>query len=227
EGYGLTESSAFSFVNLPQDNRIGTCGPPAPGTEVIIASDGEIMLRGGGIMRGYHNNDDATDEVLSADGWLATGDIGEVTGGYLKVTDRKKDLIKTSGGKYVAPQKVEGIFKAICPYASQIVLHGDGRKFVSALITLDSEAIGEWGAKNGLDSRSASEIAQSEQVRTLIAGYINEVNSKLERWETIKKFAILPADLSVDSGERTPSMKVRRRAVEKQHAQILDSFYPD
>lgn len=227
EGYGLTESSAFSFVNLPQDNRIGTCGPPAPGTEVMIASDGEIMLRGGGIMRGYHNNDDATGEVLSADGWLATGDIGEVADGYLKVTDRKKDLIKTSGGKYVAPQKVEGIFKAICPYSSQIVLHGDGRKFISALITLDSEAIGEWGAKNGLGGQSAAEIAHSEQVRTLIAGYVDEVNSKLERWETIKKFAILPADLSIDSGELTPSMKVRRRAVEKQYAQILDSFYPD
>ncbi|MDQ6658501.1 MAG: long-chain fatty acid--CoA ligase [Actinomycetota bacterium] len=227
EGYGLTESSAFSFVNLPHDNRIGTCGRPAPGTEVTIASDGEIMLRGGGVMRGYHHNDDATTEVLSADGWLATGDIGEVTDGYLKVTDRKKDLIKTSGGKYVAPQKVEGIFKAICPYASQIVLHGDGRKFVSALITLDEEAISKWGARNGLDGRPAAEIAQSEQVRTLIAGYVDEVNSKVERWETIKEFAILPADLSVESGELTPSMKVRRLAVEKQYARILDSFYKD
>lgn len=226
EGYGLTESSAFSFVNLPQDTRIGTVGPPAPGTEVIIAADGEIKLRGGGIMRGYHNNPTATDEVLSADGWLSTGDIGEVVDGYLKVTDRKKDLIKTSGGKYVAPQKVEGIFKAICPYLSQIIVHGDGRKFVSALITLDDEAIGEWAAKNDVTG-SPEQIAGSAQVRQLISGYVDELNSKLERWETIKKFAILPKDLSVDNGELTPSMKVRRRAVEKQYAKILDGFYTD
>jgi long-chain acyl-CoA synthetase len=227
EGYGLTESSAFSFVNLPQDCRIGTVGPPAPGTEVMIAADGEIMLRGGGIMRGYHHNSDATHEVLSADGWLSTGDIGEVVDGYLRVTDRKKDLIKTSGGKYVAPQKLEGIFKAVCPYASQIIVHGDGRKFVSALITLDAEAIGEWAQKNGLSGRSADEITQSDQVRTLISGYVDELNSKLERWETIKQFAILPRDLSIDSGELTPSMKVRRRTVEKQYAQILADFYQD
>lgn len=227
EGYGLTESSAFSFVNLPADCRIGTVGPPAPGTELMIAPDGEIMLRGPGIMRGYQNKEEATDEVLSADGWLSTGDIGEVVAGYLRVTDRKKDLIKTSGGKYVAPQKVEGIFKAICPYSSQIVVHGDGRKFVSALITLDEEAIGEWAEKHGLGGRSAEEIAESDQVRALISGYVDELNSKLERWETIKKFAILPRDLSVDSGELTPSMKVRRRTVEKQYTKILNDFYTD
>ncbi|WP_037365125.1 AMP-dependent synthetase/ligase [Nakamurella lactea] len=227
EGYGLTESSAFSFVNLPQDTRIGTVGPPAPGTEVIIAADGEIKLRGGGIMRGYHNNQQATDEVLSADGWLSTGDIGELVDGYLKVTDRKKDLIKTSGGKYVAPQKLEGIFKAINPYLSQIIVHGDGRKFISALITVDDEAIADWASKNGLGDLSAEQLAGSAQVRTLISGYVDELNSKLERWETIKKFAILPKDLSVDSGELTPSMKVRRRAVEKQYAVILNAFYDD
>ena len=227
EGYGLTESSAFSFVNLPRDCRIGTVGPPAPGTELMIAADGEIMLRGPGIMRGYQNNEKATDEVLSADGWLATGDIGEVVDGYLRVTDRKKDLIKTSGGKYVAPQKVEGIFKAICPYSSQIVVHGDGRNFVSALITVDEEAVAGWADKNGLGGRTADQIAESDPVRTLISGYVDELNSKLERWETIKKFAILPRDLSVDSGELTPSMKVRRRTVEKQYTKILNDFYTD
>ena len=227
EGYGLTESSAFSFVNPPHDNRIGTVGPPGPGTEVRIAADGEILLRGPGIMRGYHHNEEATGEVLSADGWLSTGDIGEIHDGYLKITDRKKDLIKTSGGKYVAPQKVEGIFKALCPYVSQIVLHGDGRKFVSALVTLDEEAIAGWAEKNGLTGKSVEEIAGSDQVRTLISGYVDELNSKLERWETVKKFAILPRDLSVDSGELTPSMKVRRKAVITAHRDILDGFYTD
>ncbi|NNG35779.1 AMP-dependent synthetase/ligase [Nakamurella aerolata] len=227
EGYGLTESSAFSFVNLPEDTRIGTVGPPAPGTEVIIASDGEIKMRGPGVMRGYHNNPEATDEVLSADGWLATGDIGELAGGYLKVTDRKKDLIKTSGGKYVAPQKVEGIFKALCPYASEIVVHGEHRKFISALITIDTDAVRAWADKNGMADVPTEELASTKQVHDLIAGYIDQLNEKLERWETIKKFAVLPHELSVDSGELTPSMKVRRRAVEKQYASILDSFYTD
>ena len=143
----MTETSAATFVNLPRDARMGTVGPPLPGTEVIIAADGEILVRGPGVMRGYHNLPGATEEVLSVDGWLHTGDIGELTDGFLKITDRKKDLIKTSGGKYVAPQKIEGIFKAVCPYASQIIVHGESRKFISAMITLDPEAIVEWAGR--------------------------------------------------------------------------------
>ena len=201
-------------------------GPPLPGTEVIIAADGEVLLRGGGVMRGYHNNTDATEEVLTADGWFHTGDIGELDDGYLRITDRKKDLIKTSGGKYVAPQKVEVIFKAVCPYVSNIVVHGDGRKFVSALITLDEEAIVEWGDHYGV-AGGYSQIATSPQARELISGYVDELNGKLERWETIKKFAILENDLTVESGQITPSMKVRRKAVEKQYRDVLDTFYAE
>lgn len=227
EGYGLSETSAASFVNLLAAYRIGTVGPPLAGTEVMIAADGEILLRSPGVMRGYHNNEAATHEVLTADGWLHTGDIGELTDGYLKVTDRKKDLIKTSGGKYVAPQKVEGIFKAVCPYASQIVVHGDGRKFVSALITLDEEAIQGWAEQNGLSGRTYAEVVGSPQARELISGYVDELNASLERWETIKKFVILDRDLSVEQEELTPSMKVRRKTVEKQHASVLDKLYVD
>ena len=150
EGYGLTESSAAASVNLPGDTRIGTVGPALPGSEFKIAEDGEILLRGGGVMRGYHNNPEATAEVLAEDGWFHTGDIGELVDGYLKVTDRKKDLIKTSGGKYVAPQKVEVIFSAECPWAGHIVVHGEGRKFVSALITLDPEMITQWAGEHDL-----------------------------------------------------------------------------
>lgn len=225
EGYGLTESSAASCVNLPHDCRIGTVGPPLPGTEVMIAADGEILLRGPGIMRGYHNSQAATDEVLSAEGWLHTGDIGEMVDGYLKVTDRKKDLIKTSGGKYVAPQKIETVFKAVCPYASQILVHGDGRKFCSALITLDPDAIGEWAKSHGLAGATFEELAISPAVRTLMEGYVDELNTKLEHWETIKKFIVLPRDLSVEEGELTPSLKMRRRAVEALYQAELDKFY--
>ncbi|SDO33028.1 long-chain acyl-CoA synthetase [Nakamurella panacisegetis] len=225
EGYGMTETSAATFVNLPDDARIGTVGPPLPGTEVIIASDGEILVRGPGIMRGYHNLPEATHEVLTVDGWLHTGDIGELVDGYLKITDRKKDLIKTSGGKYVAPQKIEGIFKAVCPYASQIIVHGDGRKFISAMITLDPDEILTWAAANGLEGRSVGELATEPKVRELIGGYIDELNSKLERWETVKKFVILDRDLTVEDGELTPSMKVRRKVVEKQHMGRLDELY--
>ncbi|HET8588658.1 MAG TPA: long-chain fatty acid--CoA ligase [Nakamurella sp.] len=227
EGYGLTESSAASCVNLPFDCRIGTVGPPLPGTEVVIAADGEILMRGPGIMRGYHNNVEATEEVLSADGWLHTGDIGELVDGYLKVTDRKKDLIKTSGGKYVAPQKIETVFKAICPYSSQILVHGEGRKFCSALITLDPDAITDWAKANGMAGASVEDLAASPEVQRMMSGYVDELNSKLERWETIKKFVILPRDLSVEEGELTPSLKMRRRAVEAQYAAVLDALYTD
>ena len=144
EGYGLTETARPTCVNNPRATRFGTVGPPLPGTELKIAEDGEILVKGPGVMRGYHNQPEATAETLM-DGWFATGDIGELDDdGYLRITDRKKDLIKTSGGKYVAPQKVEGMLKAACPYVSQVVVHGDGRKYVTALITLDPEAIDEW-----------------------------------------------------------------------------------
>ncbi len=225
EGYGMTETSAAMFVNLPGDTRLGTVGPPLPGTEVIIAADGEILVRGPGVMRGYHHLPGATEEVLTADGWLHTGDIGELVDGYLRITDRKKDLLKTSGGKYVAPQKIEGIFKAVCPYASQIIVHGEGRKFISAMITLEPEPLLEWAAANGLAGRSVEELAVDTEVHTLISGYIDELNGKLERWETIKKFVILPRDLTIEDGELTPSMKVRRKVVEKQYMAELDQLY--
>jgi long-chain acyl-CoA synthetase len=212
---------------MPFDYRIGTVGPPIPGMEAIIAADGEILLRGPGVMRGYHNMTEETEEVLTADGWFHTGDIGELVDGYVKVTDRKKDLIKTSGGKYVAPQKIETVFKAVSPYASQILVHGEGRKFVSALITLDEDTIGDWAQANGLGGKSVEELSTDPAVRAMMSGYVDELNSKLERWETIKKFVILPRDLSVDDGELTPSMKVRRRAVEKMYKSELDALYTD
>ncbi len=226
EGYGLTESSAASFVNRPESNKFGTVGPPLPGTEVKIAEDGEILFRGRGIMRGYHNLADVTAETLLEGGWLATGDIGEIDAdGHLRITDRKKDLIKTSGGKYVAPQSLEGSFKAICPYVSQILVHGNNRNFCSALITMEPEAIAAWAQDNGLGDKSYADLAQDPKVQALFQGYVDELNAPLARFETIKRFALLPADFAIETGELTPSLKVKRKAVEAKYKSILDAFY--
>ncbi len=225
EGYGLTETSAATCVNNPRATRFGTVGPPVPGSQVKIADDGEILINGPGVMSGYHNLPDATAEALT-DGWFATGDIGEIDEqGYLRITDRKKDLIKTSGGKYVAPQKVEGVLKVASPYVSQVLVHGDGRKYATALITLDPEAIEGWAKDQGLSYSSFEELAGSREVHDLIDSQVTEANQSLERWETIKRFEILPSELSVEEGEVTPSLKVRRRAVEEKYADVLNSMY--
>ncbi len=225
EGYGLTETSAFSFVNRPEQYLIGSVGLPAPGTEVRIADDGEVLIKGPGVMRGYHNMPEETAAVLDPDGWLHSGDIGELDGPFLRITDRKKDLIKTSGGKYVAPQEIEVAFKAVCPYASQIVVHGDKRNFVSALVTLDEQAMLEWAPRNNVAATTYEEIVQSPEAHAMVQHSIDELNGQLNRWETIKKFTILPRDLSIEEGEMTPSLKVKRKVVEKKYAEALDAMY--
>jgi long-chain acyl-CoA synthetase len=225
EGYGLTETCVPTCVNNPRATRFGTVGPPVPGSQVKIADDGEILIKGPGVMRGYHNMPEATEQALK-DGWFATGDIGELDEqGYLRITDRKKDLIKTSGGKYVAPQKVEGVLKTACPYISQVLVYGDGRKYATALITLDPEAIEGWAKEQGLSYSSLEELAGSQEVHDLIEGFVRQGNQQLERWETIKRFEILPGELSVEEGEVTPSLKVRRKIVERKYADLLDSMY--
>ncbi|HEY6738884.1 MAG TPA: long-chain fatty acid--CoA ligase, partial [Actinopolymorphaceae bacterium] len=226
EGYGLTETSAATCVNLPGIFRFGTVGPPFPGTELRIADDGEVLVKGPGVMRGYHNRPEQTTEVLDEDGWFRTGDIGELTDeGLLRITDRKKDLFKTSGGKYVAPSVIESMFKSICPYASQIVVHGENRKFVSALITLDPDAVASWSEHEGVTGRSYAELVSSDYARQRVQAAIDELNAKLNRWETIKKFVILDHDLSVEDGDMTPSLKVKRRAVEARYADVLEALY--
>ncbi len=227
EGYGLTETSAASFCNRLHTYRFGTVGLPMPGTEVKLApEDGEILIKSPGVMRGYHNLPEQTAEVLTDDGWLRTGDIGKIDDdGFLHITDRKKDLIKTSGGKYVAPQHIEGKLKATCPYISQVIVHGDRRNFCSALFTLDEESITAWAKEHGLGDKSYAELAASPEVTELLGGYLAKVNGELSSWETVKKFSILPQDLTVESGELTPSLKVKRKAVEKKYVALLDSMY--
>jgi long-chain acyl-CoA synthetase len=198
-----------------------------PGTEVKLApEDSEILIKSPGVMQGYHDLAEATADALTADGWLRTGDIGEIDArGFLRITDRKKDLIKTSGGKYIAPQAIEGKLKATCPYISQVLIHGDKRNFVSALVTLDEEAVMKWARDKGFGGKSYGEIVQLPDVKQLLAPYFDEVNRGLAKYETVKQFAILPKDLSVDEGELTPSLKVKRKVVEKKYAGLLDKMY--
>ncbi|MFF8030859.1 MULTISPECIES: AMP-dependent synthetase/ligase [unclassified Streptomyces] len=226
EGYGLTESSAASFVNPGEAYRTGTVGKPLPGTEVRIADDGEILLRGPGIMQGYHNLPERTAEVLEDDGWLHTGDIGELSpDGYLRITDRKKDLIKTSGGKYIAPAEVEGRFKAVCPYVSNILVHGADRNYCTALIALDEVALTAWAAENGMTGRPYAEIVAAPATVEMVDGYVKELNEGLQRWQTIKKFRLLPRDLDVEHGEITPSLKLKRPVVEREYKHLIEEMY--
>ncbi|MEV6715854.1 AMP-dependent synthetase/ligase [Lentzea sp. NPDC051208] len=208
EGYGLTESSAATFFNRPGMIKIGTVGPPIPGMEVKIAEDGEVLLSGPGVMRGYHNRPDATAESL-VDGWLHTGDIGELDdAGRLTITDRKKELIKTSGGKYVAPTRIESMINAASPYISNVIVHGDRRKYCVALVTLDADTAG------GLTDAEAE-----------VGNAIKTVNAQLARHETIKRFAVLEHDFSVEDGLLTASLKPRRREIERRYAEVLDGLY--
>ncbi|MFD7435719.1 AMP-dependent synthetase/ligase [Streptomyces sp. NPDC059861] len=226
EGYGLTESSAASFVNPGEAYRTGTVGKPLPGTEVRIAEDGEILLRGPGIMEGYHGLPEKTAEVLEPDGWFHTGDIGELSpDGYLRITDRKKDLFKTSAGKYVAPSEVEGAFKSVCPYVSNILVHGADRNFCTALIALDEASIMQWAQENGLEGKPYAEVVAAPATLAMVEGYVQQLNAGLQRWQTIKKFRLLPRDLDVEHGEITPSLKLKRPVVEREYQHLLEEMY--
>jgi long-chain acyl-CoA synthetase len=226
EGYGLTECAGAAFVNRPGAVRIGTVGQALPGTQIRIAEDGEILLYSGGVMRGYHHLPEATAEMLVEEGWLATGDVGEVDAdGYLKITDRKKDLVKTSGGKYIAPSAIEGSLKAANPLIGQAVVIADGRNFAAALIALDIDAATAWAGANGKDAAtvvSGTDVTVHAEVRAAV----ETVNGQLNRWETIKEFRILSRELSVESGELTPSLKIKRAVVARNHASVIDEMYP-
>ena len=224
EGWGLTETSAGTCVNRVGRNKVETVGPPFPGTEIRIAEDGEILVKGGGVMKCYYNKPEATAEVLR-DGWLYTGDIGELdSDGYLRITDRKKDLIKTSGGKYVAPQNLENELKND-PLISQVLVHGDKRKFCSALITLNAESARKWAQENGVPDDEP--LHESPKVRLRIQHVVDALNAKQASYATIKRFAILEGDFTQEGGELTPTLKVKRKVVTARYQDLLDSFYED
>ncbi|MGL5827447.1 MAG: AMP-dependent synthetase/ligase [Nocardioides sp.] len=226
EGYGLTESAAGSFVNRPDRNKIGTVGLPLPGTEVRIGKGNEVLVRGPGVMDGYHRLPTDTSRAFSKGGWLRTGDQGSLDDdGFLTITGRMKELFKTSGGKYVVPPAIEAKFKALCPYASQFLVFGDQRQYCVALITLDPDAMTSWAERNDLAELAYSELMASAQVHDLVTGYVADLNAQLNRWETIKKWRLLTEDLSIESGELTPSLKVKRSVVEERHGELIAAMY--
>ncbi|MBN8540024.1 MAG: long-chain fatty acid--CoA ligase [Deltaproteobacteria bacterium] len=224
EGYGLTETTAAVCVNTPFDYRFGTVGKPIGDVKIQIAEDGEILVKSKKVMREYLGDPDGTAAVLQ-DGWFRTGDIGEFDEqGHLRITDRKKDLIKTAGGKYVAPQRLEGLVK-LSHYISNVHIHGDNRKFCVALVTLSFDAIGAWATDNGVNSAQVAEVAKNSKVRELIRRAIADANAQLASFETIKNFAILDTDFTVESGELTPSLKVKRKVVDERYRDLIESLY--
>jgi long-chain acyl-CoA synthetase len=226
EGYGLTESSGAGFVNRPDNYKLGTVGLPFEGTEVRISDAGEVQFRSPCVMAGYHHLDDATAKALSDDGWLSTGDQGKLDDdGFLTITGRIKELFKLSNGKYVAPPAVEAKFATLCPYASQFLVFGEGKNFAVALVTLDADSISGWAKDNGLGGKPYEELTKSDAVHDMIDEHVQKLNASLNRWETIKKWAVLSEDLSVEGGQLTPSLKVKRGVVAEQNKETLDGFY--
>jgi long-chain acyl-CoA synthetase len=208
EGYGLTETSAGAYLNVPEAFRFGTVGKPIADMEVRIAEDGEVELRGVAVMRGYHNQPEATADVFTPDGFFKTGDIGEIDAdGYLRITDRKKDLIKTSGGKYVAPSHIEGQFKAICPFASQVMIIGHSRNFVTMLLTLDPDAVRTMSAAEGspFSGKTYDEVVASPASRDGRGLRQGAQQQAQPLGDGARSSTILPRDLSVETGELTPS----------------------
>jgi long-chain acyl-CoA synthetase len=226
EAYGLTETSAGSTGNRLEKFKFGTVGRPLKGVEIRIAEDGEILIRGRNIMQGYYNLPDATAEALDEDGWLHTGDIGHLDAdGFLAITDRKKDIIVTAGGKNIAPQNIEGMLKASCQYVSQVVMLGDRRPFCVALITVNEETTGKWARERGIDYKDYTDLTSRPEVRELIREAVEAVNARLASYERIKDFALLDHDFSQATGELTPKMSIKRKVVEQRHRDVLEGFY--
>ena len=226
EGYGLTETSPVIAVNTLDCTRIGTVGPVIPGVEVRIAEDGEILARGPNIMRGYFRNEEATRHAIR-DGWFHTGDIGHFDDdGCLKITDRKKEILKTSGGKMIAPQPIENMLKTD-RFISQAVLIGDRRKFVSALIAPDREWLESYARHKGIEYATVDDLIRHPKVIDLFRRRIEGKMDGLARYERIKAFRLLPRELSQEEDELTPTLKVKRRVIERRYADLIDSIYRD
>ncbi len=224
EGYGLTETSAPISCNTPESNKLGTVGKPLPGVEVRIASDGEIEAKGPSIFSGYYKNPEATGEALH-DGWFRTGDIGEFDkDGYLRITDRKKDIIITSGGKHVAPQFIENMFKGE-PLISNILVHGDRRKYITALITLSKDGVVSFCHDHQIPFTDIDSATHDPRIRQEIERLVAKKNDELAQFERIKKFAILDADFSAESDELTPTFKLKRKKITEKYQKVLDNLY--
>ncbi len=224
EGYGLTETTPILTTNRPGNTVIGTVGPPVPGVEFKFAGDGEILAKGANVAAGYHHRPEETAAAWDQDGWFHTGDIGVLENGMLRITDRKKELIKTAGGKYVAPQKIENMLKSK-PLISQAVLIGDRKKYCVALLTVDGDAVAAWAAKNGVCNASLEKLLDGEALKSAVNEQVEQVNAGLASYESVKYFRILHEDFSVEHGELTPSLKVKRKIVAKMYREEIDSMF--
>jgi len=224
EGYGMTETATAATTSTPEAHRFGTVGKPLPGVEIKIADDGEILIKGPNIFAGYHNNADASFGAVE-DGWLHTSDLGSLDeDGYLSITGRKKDIIITAGGKNLTPANFENDMKQT-RWVSQCVMHGDRRPFPVALITLDEEEIVPWAEQQGIEDTSMAALAENDQVRELIQTEVDRVNQKYAQVEQVKKFVLLDHDFSQETGEMTPSLKVKRNVVNEKYAELFDQLY--
>lgn len=224
EGYGLTETTGATHVNRPDRFRFGTVGPAMPGCELRIADDGEILIRGPGVMQGYHGLPAETAAVLDAAGWLSTGDIGELRDGFLAITDRKKDLIVTSGGKNIAPLPLEGRLELAEGIAHALVI-GDARPHLVALIGLDVPAMLAVARREGLGCRGVADLARHPRVQQIVQAHIDRLNADLPGYEAIRRFAIAPVEFTEAGGDLTPTSKLRRREVGTRHAALIDTLY--
>ena len=224
EGYGLTETSPVIAVNTPVNHRIGTVGKILPNLEVRIAEDGEILVRGPSVFKGYWNRPEETQNAFQ-DGWFKTGDIGNIDAdGYLSVTDRKKELIKTSGGKFIAPQPIESSLK-LNPLVGSAAILGDKRKFAFVIISPNFALLEEWAAYPRLPFSSRAELVADPRVKALYEGVVEEVNQNLARFEKLKRVLLVPDEFSPDNGALTPTMKLRRRVIEDRYRRQIDDLY--
>lgn len=224
EGYGLTETTGAICVNRPYDYEFGTVGKPLNKTTIKVARDGEILVRGPTMMTEYYKDQVSTENV-SQENWIHTGDIGEINkNGRLIIKDRKKDLIKTANGKYIAPQKLEGMFKQL-PFISHAHIHGDQRKYVVALLTLNKNYLFADAREKGISFKSLEDLKENPDIKNMIRQGVAQINSKLAAHEAVKNFAVLSEDFSIESGEITPSLKVKRRVVDQKYHELIDSLY--
>jgi len=225
EGYGLTETSAATTLNRPHSVGIGTVGEIFNGMEIKLDTDGEILIKGPGVMKGYHNLPEETAKCFTSEGWFRTGDIGEIDElGRVKITDRKKDLVKTSNGKFVALSFIESKYKGITKIASNMIVQAINRPYVSALVAVDADSLKAFADQRKLEG-SYSSLLRDKTVTDQIAGEIDQLNRTLNPWEQVKEFSVLPADLAIESGELTPSMKVKRDAVGKRYQSLIEEMY--